>query len=97
MVTQEERIDQKEQLRLSLVQVAHEPDEQFHVALLLPEYGCRRMLARCGQIDAVARTLNLDQALGAAAHGTDLFTERRTGAASAPRATEGTNHSSIIV
>ena len=53
--------------------------------MLLPaDGGRRRMLARGRKVRAVARALNLDEPLGAAADRTDLVAERRTGAPRLP-------------
>ena len=71
----------------------HQPE----VALLLSDGDRGRMLARAGEPGTVARTLDFDQALGAAAHRTDLFAERGTAAPRAPHAAERTDHSGIIV
>ena len=47
------------------------------VALLLAHGDRRRMLAGAGEPDAVGRTVDFDQPLGAAANRTDLLSERR--------------------
>jgi hypothetical protein len=88
---------EKEQLRLSLVEVAHELCEQTHIALLLPDGRRRGMLAGARQVRAIAGALNLRKALGPAANGANLLTERRTSAPRAPCAAERTNHVRIIV
>jgi hypothetical protein len=79
-----------------LTQVAHVPHEEPDIALLLANGRCRRMLSRACQVHAVVRTLNLDEALGTAADGADLFTEGRAAAAPAPDFAEGTQHRAIL-
>jgi hypothetical protein len=93
----ENRRDHEEQLRLPLVEVAHELYEQTQIALLLPDRRRWRMLAGAREVRAVAWALNLGEALGPAADGADLLTERRTPAPCASYAAEGTNHVRIIV
>jgi hypothetical protein len=50
------------------------------------------MLAGAGEIAAVGRTRNFDQALGAAADGTDVLTDRRAASARAPSTAERAIH-----
>jgi len=97
LVPREKRGDQEEQLRLPMVEVAHELREHAHVALLLPDGHRRRMLAGAGQVRAVAWTLNLRQPLGAATNGANLLVERGAAAPRAPCAAQRTNHLRIIV
>src|SRR5207237_2615458 len=93
LVAREKGHSEKEDLRLPLAEVAHERHERADVALLLANDGRGRMLARAREPRAVARTPDLHEPLGPAADMTDLFAERRTSAAGAPRAAEGTKHS----
>jgi hypothetical protein len=74
-VAYEERRDEEKQLRLPAAEVAHELHDQSHVLLLLTHGDGGRMFARACQPRAVAWTLDLDEALGAAADRTDLFAE----------------------
>src|SRR5262249_27213362 len=96
-VAHEEAGGQEKELRLPLVQVAHEVHEQPEIALLAADDGDGRMLARRGQINAGGRTLNLDEPLGAAADGANLPAERRTGAPRLALAAKRTSHGSDIV
>jgi len=96
LVPDEKRVDQEENLRLALAEVAHELHEEADVSLLLTHERGRRMLAGAREPRAVARALNLDEALCAAADRADLLAERGAAAARAPCAAEGTDHSRII-
>lgn len=96
LVPDEKRVDQDEDLRLALAEVAHELHEEADVALLLTHERGRRMLAGAREPGAVARALNLDEALGAAADCADLLAERGAAAAGPPCAAKGTDHSRII-
>ena len=84
--------DEKEDLRLALVEIANDLHGEFEVALLLADDRCGRVLARRGEVDAVGRALDLHLALGAAADGTNLMAERRTGPARTTLAAEATEH-----
>ena len=55
------------------------------------------MLARSGEVRAVAGTRDFGQSLRAAADRADLLAERRTPASRLPLATQRTDHSSTIV
>src|SRR2546430_9578165 len=72
LILHEEAVYQKEELRLPFAEVAHELDEQAQVALLLAHDGRWRVLARSGEVDAIRRTADLHQPLGAAADRTNL-------------------------
>src|SRR6266487_3154196 len=85
-VAHEECRHEQKQLRLATAEVAHALHDQSHVALLLPHGHGGRMFARARQPGAVARTLDFDQPLRAAADRTDLFPESRTAATRAARA-----------
>jgi hypothetical protein len=97
LVLLEEADDQKKQLRLALTQIAHGVDERSHVPLLLPNGHGRRMLAGSGEVRAIARTRYLHEALGPAAHGANLPTERGAAASCTPSYTQGTYHARSIV
>ena len=75
-IPDEERAGEQEQLRLALAEVADELHDERDFPLVLPRDGRRRMLARDSEVGAVARTADLGEPLGAAAHGADLVAER---------------------
>jgi hypothetical protein len=91
-VAREVRAHHQKKLRLPLVEVARELDEQAKVALLLPDQRCRRMLARGGEVRAIARTMNLGQPLRPAADGADLTAERRARTPCFSLRAQGTYH-----
>ena len=97
VVADEERIDQEKELRLALVEVAHELQEEREVVLLPADHGRGRMFARGGEERAVGRALNLDEPFGAAARRTDLLAESRTCAPRFSLAAKRAHHSRIIV
>ena len=97
LVAHEKAAHEKEQLRLALVQVAHGVDEHAHVALLPAHGRSWRVLPGRHKMDAVGRTLNLHEPLGAAADRADLLCERRTRPPRLCLAAERTNHTGIIV
>jgi len=72
-------------------------DERFQVTLLLTNRDGRRVLAGSGEVGAIARTRNLDEALGTAADGANLVSERRAAASCTPTYTQGTDHARSIV
>src|SRR6185295_16332967 len=88
---------QEKDLRLPLAEIAHELHEPPDVALLLPHDDRRGMFTCAGEPGAIARALNLYQALGATADGADLLAEGRTAAARAPRTAKRTQHSGSII
>lgn len=96
-VLDEERADEEEEPRVPIAEIAHALKEQRHIALLLAHDDGRRMLARAREPRAVAGTLNLHQAFGATADGADLFVERGTAAAGAPRAAERAHHNHALL
>jgi hypothetical protein len=77
---------------LAFVEVAHGANERRQFTPLLSDFGGRWMLARGGEIDAVTRTLNLDEPLGTATGGADLVAERRASPPRSSAAAEWTNH-----
>jgi hypothetical protein len=89
--------DEKKELGLALVEIAHESHEQCHIVLMLPQGGRRWMFARGGEVGAVARTRDFRQPLRAAADSADLLAERRTPASRLSLAAQRTHHSSTIV
>jgi len=97
LVSLKEAADQKEQLRLTLAEIAHTVRQQFDVVLLLANGHGRRMLARGGEVRAIGRTGNLDDTLRAAAHGANLPAESGAAASAAPFVAQGTNHVRSIV
>src|SRR5579864_579672 len=97
LVARQERAHHQKNLRLPLVEVARELDEQTEVALLLTDQRRRRMLARSGKVRAVARTADLGQPLRPAADRADLMAERRARAPRFSLAAEGTHHRDLIV
>src|SRR5439155_24352855 len=92
LVAYEKRGDEEEQLRLAAAEVAHRLEDHADVPLLLPHGDRRRMLSSAGEPGTVARALDFDQTLGAAAHRTDLFAEGRTAAARPAHAAKRTDH-----
>ena len=97
LVLLEERADDKKQLRLPLAQVAHALHEQLRRRVAAAERRRPRVIPRGGQVGAIARALNLHQALGAAADGTNLLIESRTSSPRAPFAAQRTDHKRSIV
>ena len=83
-VLQKKRCEQQQDLRLPFAEIPRHVDEHADVSLLAAHDHGRRMLAGAGQPGAVARALNLHQALGSAADRTNLFVERRTATALPP-------------
>ena len=70
-------VEQEEQLILPLGEVTDRSAAAPRRPFLLPLDLRRRVLARGGQMRAVVGTVDLDEALGAAAHGADRLAERR--------------------
>lgn len=95
-VSREERVDEEEELRLALVEVAHELHEEAQVALLLPHLDCRGVLACAREPRAVGGALYLDESLRAAAHRTDLLADGRTAASRPSDAAQRANHTGIM-
>ena len=91
-VAQKEGADQNEQLRLAFVEVAKAMEQQVDVMPLPANRRCRRVFARGGEVRAVARAIDLDETLGAAAHRADLVAEGGAATPCAPCATERTDH-----
>lgn len=96
LVARQEAVHHEKNLRLPVVEVARELHEQGDVALLLPDQRRRWMLARGGEVRAIARTANLGQPLRSAADRANLMTERRAGAPRFPLAAEGTHHNALL-
>src|SRR6187401_2172939 len=70
--------EEEEELVLPFAQVLDRGKQYGDITFLLTPDHRRRMFARGGQVATVARALNFDQALRAAADRTDRLTERRT-------------------
>src|SRR5262249_44069071 len=92
-VFQQERVDEQKELRLPLVEVAHDLQHQGDVALLLPHDDPGRMLARAHEPGTIARTRDLGQPLGAAADRTDLLADCGTAPPGATISAERADHS----
>src|SRR5947208_344984 len=97
LVSHDEGVHEQKQLRLTPAEVAQEPHEMVHVAFLLPDFDGRRMFTRAREPWTVVGALNLDEPLGAAADGADLFRERGTATPPPADTAEGTEHTGIIV
>src|SRR5262249_31682748 len=97
LVSHEKRTDEQKDLRLTFAEIAHQLYESADVALLLAHHDRGRMLARAREPRAVARTRDLHEAFGAAAHRADLVAERRTAASRATLAAERTQHSRALL
>jgi hypothetical protein len=97
LVSDQEGVDEEEDLRLALAEVPHEMYEQPEIALLLPDDDSRRMFACACEPGTVGRALNLNETLRAAADRADLLAERGTTTPGAPRAAERAQHKGIIV
>jgi hypothetical protein len=93
----EERARDHEQLRLTLVEIAHEPHGQRGVALPLSNLRRGRVLTGDGKICATARAVNLAEALGCAADRADLMAQRRARAPGFSPTAEGTCQRKCIV
>jgi hypothetical protein len=81
---------------LSFVEVAHRPNHDRDVALLLPKKGRGRVFPGSSQIGAISRTANLHDPLGSTAHGADLPTKGRTCATSLSEPTKGAGHGPVL-
>ena len=63
LVPRNHRLQQEEELILPFGEMADRRQQTRHIALLLPPYDGRRVFAGRCQVPAVARTLDLDEAL----------------------------------
>jgi hypothetical protein len=74
----DQRVEQEEQLMLSLRQTLQRRQQNRDVMFLLAAHGCCRVLARGRQIRAILRALDFCQPLRAAADRTNCLPKRRT-------------------
>lgn len=81
LMSQDGRLRQEEELTLPLRERLKRREQGGEVALLLSPYDGSGVLARRGEVAAVARTTDLDKSLGAAARRTDSLIQSRTRAA----------------
>lgn len=72
-IAREEGEDQGKKARLPFAKILHSLRERRKVVLPPAHGGHWRMLTSAGEVRAVGRALDLDQALGAAADGADSF------------------------
>src|SRR6266849_6001439 len=77
-VSDQEGVDEEEDLRLPLAEVPHDVHEQPKVALLLPDDDSRRMFACACEPDTIGRALYLNETLRAAADRADLLAQGGT-------------------
>jgi len=96
LIPHDERRRQKENLRLTLVEIAHEVYGGVEITSLLAHGRGRRVLPRCREVAAARRALDFSEALGAAAHSTDVVPERGAGPPGTPIATQSANHGTSL-
>jgi hypothetical protein len=95
-VSRDERRHQKEELRLACVEILQGLHEEAYILTLLPDGDRWWVLARGGEVRAVGRASNLDQALRAAADRADLVIQCGAGAAASPLAADRAGHALIV-
>src|SRR5436190_23096300 len=96
-VSRDHGVDGKKKLRLAPIEIGKRLDEDCVVLLLLSDRCGRWMLARAGEIHAVRRAVDLRQALGSAAHRTDLIAYCRARTSCLSRSAERTKHSRALL
>ena len=96
LISDDERRRHKENLRLALVEIAHEVYGDVEIPSLLADRSGRRVLPRRGEVTAARGALDLSKTLRAAAHGAVSYPERRARAAGTPIATQSARHGTSL-